>query len=71
MDSEAAIGVVPAKAAQQPQSRDRYAVSDREGTGYGSLLSQGRLKGRYTLSNGITRMAFSLSIALISAGLNL
>ena len=34
--------VVPAKAAQQPQSRDSYPESDREGAAYGSRLSQGQ-----------------------------
>jgi biotin synthase len=65
MDSEAAIGVVPAKAAQQPQSRDRYAVSDREGTGYGSLLSQGRLPASgESIRHGWTRAEVRALFAL-------
>jgi hypothetical protein len=32
--------VVPAKAAQRPQSRDPYAAASRERTAYGSPLSR-------------------------------
>src|ERR1700692_2144105 len=46
---EARISVVPAKAAQQPQTRDPYAAAYREGTAYGSLLSQGRRWSKHSL----------------------
>jgi biotin synthase len=43
--------VVPAEAAKPPESRDPYAVTYREDTGYGSLLSQGRPELFATIEN--------------------